>query len=195
MPIWHFTRTVIFLAVFERYHKQSFLFKGKPIHPSREVSMQQYSGWQISILMLWLKTVGFCAIMIFGLAFDAWAQKGTVTTDIADLKAQIEALSARIDTLETEQEGYEVPPPPQDPIGNLVGGDPVSVGDALRVFIEMDFFGAGGTTRLRHGFGQAGSVIAGHTYMVYANGFVFPDPDRRHNGPKRRHLHQYLQIQ
>ena len=214
-------------------------------------------------IALQLNIVGLCLLMTLGLLQSVRAQEGPTPGDMADLKAQIEALSARLDTLETAQEGHEISRPPQDPSGNLTGGGPISTGDVprsfripgtkislrfggyakfdfihdrgvmlagaryfpdliaidgtpqakldgitlltaaqtrfslsaqapsklgiLRVFIEMDFFATGGNTRLRHGFGQAGPILAGQTWF-HPHGFVFSHPDRRDNGPKWCHF-------
>ncbi|MBT3606524.1 MAG: hypothetical protein HN521_25920, partial [Candidatus Latescibacteria bacterium] len=44
----------------------------------------------------------------------------------------------------------------------------------LSAFIEMDFFGPGNVTRLRHGIGQAGSVLAGHTWSTFMDLYSLP---------------------
>lgn len=204
--------------------------------------MRQYDYRFCSKLIRRLKVFGCSALLILCGTSGLIAQERTTPADIEDLKTQIEALSARLDTLETEQQGREIAPPPQDPSGNLVGGDPVSSGDVprsfripgtnislrfggyakfdlihdrgvmlagaryfpdliaidgtpqakldgitqltaaqtrfslsaqapsklgiLRVFIEMDFFAAGGNTRLRHAFGQAGPLLAGQAWST-----------------------------
>jgi hypothetical protein len=104
---------------------------------------------------------------------------GVHADPVDELKAQIDALTRKVDEIE-QRRAVEAPKPPA-PRLNLRTSTPTPHGE-LGTFLEFDLSGAVGTEsvsnnlRVRHAYGTLGNLLVGQTWTTFSDPAVYPEP-------------------